>query len=234
MLGTWLSRLAPLVPSRCAACGAWPAEPVCDACVQRFAAPRPRCRSCALAVPDGVAVCGACLREPPPLERCHAAVSYGFPWSRLLLRFKFGDEPGWARTLAALMLDAPGVAASVAQADLVLPMPLSRERLALRGFNQSHELARALAPEKADAGLLLRLRDTAPQTALSRRERQANVRGAFGVEPLRAADVRERAILLVDDVMTSGASLFSAAQALRAAGAASVGAAVVARTDEPE
>ena len=236
MLGTWLtrlSRLAPALPSRCAACGAWPAEPVCESCVRRFAQPVARCVHCALPVPPGAAACGACLREPPPLDRCHAAVPYAYPWSRLLMRFKFGGEPGWSRTFAALVLGVPGVARSVAEADFVVPMPLSRERLAVRGFNQSLELARVLAPGRFEASLLLRLRDTAPQTALGRRQRAENVRGAFAVDPLRAAQVSGRRVLLVDDVMTSGASLFAAAQALRAAGAAAVDAVVIARTDEP-
>jgi ComF family protein len=232
MIGTWLSRFAPLVPSRCAACGAWPAEPMCEACMARFAVQRPRCDRCALPLPAGVATCGACLREPPPLARCHAAVGYAYPWSRLLLRFKFGGEPGWAGMLAGLLKDTPGMAQSLRDADLVLPMPLSRERLAVRGFNQSLELARALSA-RVEPALLLRLRETAPQTALGRKEREANVRGAFGVEPLRAGEVDSRNVLLVDDVMTSGASLHAAARALLAAGAASVSAAVVARTDEP-
>jgi ComF family protein len=227
-----LSRLASLVPSRCAACGAWPAEPVCEACIERFAAPKPRCLRCALPVPPGVATCGGCLREPPPLAACHAAVAYDYPWSRLLLRFKFGGEPGWARTFAMLLRATPGVGAALERADLVLPMPLSRERLALRGFNQSLELARVLAPRGVDASLLLRLRDTAPQTALSLRERRANVRGAFGVDPLRVRELSGRDVLLVDDVMTSGASLYAAARVLLASGASRVSALVIARTDE--
>jgi len=220
-------------PSRCAVCGAWPAQPVCGACVARFAAPCNRCRRCALPLPDGAGECGACLREPPPLDSCHAAVHYGYPWADLVSDLKFHGQPGWAGTLATLMRAADGAADALASAQRVIPMPLSPARLAQRGYNQALELARRLAPDRTDATLLLRLRDTPVQTALGRRERQANVRGAFGVEPLQQPQLRGQRVLLVDDVMTSGASLFEAAQALRAAGASAVAALVFARTDEP-
>ena len=174
------------------------------------------------------------MRRPPPLDRCHAAVAYGYPWAGLLTHYKFGDEPGWAMALAALVERDAGVRATLAAADFVLPLPLSNDRLAQRGFNQAAQLARALAPAKVRTDLLLRLRETAPQTALGRQQRAANVRGAFGVEPLRIRETSGRQLVLVDDVMTSGATLFEAAAALRAAGCAGVSAVVVARTDEPD
>lgn len=181
-------------------------------------------------MPSGAAACGACLREPPPLEACHAAVDYAYPWSSLVARYKFDGQPGWADSFAALMRSPPGVAQELSQARWVLPMPLSRERLAARGFNQAHELARRLAPAQTDAQLVLRLRDTAPQASLAREERLSNVRHAFAVEPRRAQEVQGASCVLVDDVMTSGASLHAMAAALRAAGAARVSALVFART----
>lgn len=184
-------------------------------------------------MPHGVRECGACLREPPPLDACHAAVHYAYPWSSLVADYKFRREPGWSRVFAELLRATPGVPEALTQAELVLPMPLAARRLAERGFNQALELARQLAPAKLDPTLLLRLRETAPQAALSRKDRLANVRDAFGIEPLRAAQMRGRRVVLVDDVMTSGASLFAAAQSVRTAGAALITALVVARTDEP-
>lgn len=225
--------LAAAVPGQCAVCRAWPAQPVCEACVARFAQPRARCRRCALPVAQGVAECGRCLAAPPALDACHAALSYEYPWSTLVARYKFGGEAGWAACFATLMRSAPWVEPALEQADVVLPMPLSRERLAERGFNQALMLARSLAPGKCDPALLLRVRHTQAQSGLDLKERLRNVQGAFAVEPLRQAAVRGRHIALVDDVMTSGASLFSAAQALRLAGAARVTALVLARTDEP-
>jgi ComF family protein len=224
-----LQRLAE-PPGRCAVCGAWPAQPLCDGCRARFAGPRHRCERCALPLPAGVRTCGACVREPPPLDACFAAVDYAFPWSGLVGRFKFQGEPGWAATLARCMGGVAGVDQELACADAVLPMPLAPARLAERGFNQAWLLARQLAGPKSDAHLLLRLRETGSQAALDRAARQRNVEGAFGVEPLRANELKGRRVVLVDDVMTSGASLHAAARALRQAGAARVSAVVLART----
>jgi predicted amidophosphoribosyltransferase len=112
-------------------------------------------------------------------------------------------------------------------------MPMAPARLRERGFNQALELARRLAPAKTDAALLLRTRETPAQSGLARAERLGNLRGAFAVEPLRAHELQGRRVVLVDDVMTSGASLFAAAAALRLAGAAHVTALVFARTDPP-
>jgi len=232
MFRQFFEGLALVVPGQCAVCRAWPAQPVCEPCVARFAQPRPRCRRCALPLAQGVAECGRCIAEPPPLDACHAALSYEYPWSALIAQYKFAGLPGWAVTFATLMRSAPWVEPALEEADLVLPMPLSRERLVERGFNQALVLARALAPVKAETGLLLRVRHTHAQSELDRKARLQNVKGAFAVEPLRHAAVRGKHVALVDDVMTSGASLFTAAQALREAGATRVTALVLARTDE--
>jgi ComF family protein len=233
MFRQFFEGLAAATPGQCAVCRAWPAQPVCEACVGRFAQPRWRCRRCALPVAQGVAECGRCLAAPPALDACHAALAYGYPWSALVAQFKFGGQASWAVSFATLMRSAPWIEPALEEADLVLPMPLSRERLAERGFNQALLLARALASRKSDAGLLLRVRHTQAQSELDLKGRLHNVQGAFAVEPLRHADVRGRKVVLVDDVMTSGASLFTAAQALRLAGAARVTGLVLARTDEP-
>ena len=231
MWRTLVEGIAAAVPGQCEVCRAWPARPVCDACVARFAQPRHRCRQCALPLPDGVAQCGQCLRSPPPLDRCLAAVSYAYPWSSLIGGYKFRGHAGWSASLARLVRSAPWVEHALEEADMVLPMPLSAQRLASRGFNQALELARRLAPGKTDAALLLRVRDTPPQLALDRAARLANVRDAFAIEPSQAGGLRGRKLLLVDDVMTSGASLHGAASLLRQAGASRVSAVVIARTD---
>lgn len=226
-----IQRVSHKLPARCTVCHAWPARVVCDVCVARFAQPVPRCTTCALPVPQGVQRCGACLVQPPPLDACLAAVPYAWPWSDCVTRFKFGGQPGWAPTLATLMRSTPWVEPALEQADRVLPMPLSSARLATRGFNQALLLARQLAPRATDTTLLLRTRHTPPQSELHRTERLRNVQGAFAVEPLRAASLRGQRVVLVDDVMTSGASLHAAAQALRQAGAVHITALVFARTE---
>jgi ComF family protein len=149
----------------------------------------------------------------------------------LIARYKFQQQAGWAGPLATLMLSAPRAEDMLDAADWVLPIPLSPQRLAERGYNQSWLLARQLSPHKADNQLLLRTRDTPSQRTLPRAERLANLVGAFAVEPLRAAQLHGKKVVLVDDVMTSGASLHTAARVLRAAGVSQVSALVLARTE---
>ncbi|WP_114970003.1 ComF family protein [Rhodoferax ferrireducens] len=226
-----IKRVFEALPSQCMVCRAWPAQTVCEACVNRFAQPQPRCQTCALPVPAGVRQCGVCVKTPPPLDACLAAVSYAYPWSDLIVGYKFHDQPGWASAFALLLRSAPWVEPALDAASMVLPMPLSRVRLQTRGFNQALVLARQLAPTKTDSRLLLRIKDTPPQSALKRAERLSSVKDAFAVEPLRLRQVKGARLVLVDDVMTSGASLFAAARVLRAAGAAHITGLVIARTD---
>lgn len=219
------------LPSQCQVCRSWPSQTVCEACVSRFAQLQPRCRTCALPVPASVLQCGTCLKQPPPLDACLAAVPYDYPWADLIAQFKFQEQPGLARALALLVHSTPWVEPALDAADHVLPMPLSRQRLQSRGFNQALVLARHLAPDKTQAQLLLRIKDTPPQRTLKRAERLTSVQDAFALEPLHASQIKGKKLVLVDDVMTSGASLFAAAGVLRAAGAAHITGLVVARTD---
>lgn len=219
------------LPSQCLVCHAWPAQPLCEACVNRFAQPQPRCQTCALPVPMDVRQCGMCVKSPPPLDTCLAAVSYAYPWSDLIVGFKFQKQPGRARAFSLLLRSTPWVEPALDAADAVVPMPLSGLRLRSRGFNQALMLARQLAPDKTDSRLLLRIKDTPPQSSLKRAERLGSVKDAFAVDPLLLNRTKGARLVLVDDVMTSGASLFSAAQALRAAGAAHITGVVIARTE---
>lgn len=219
------------LPSRCAVCHAWPAHAVCEDCVAQFAQPVHRCETCALPLPAGMPRCGACITAPPLWDAALTAVPYDYPWSGLVVEFKFQQHPAWARTLATLMRSAPWVEPALEAAHLVLPMPLSAQRLQSRGFNQALELARHLAPSKVSTQLLLRVRDTPPQSSLPRHERLRSVQGAFAVEPLRVGELRGQRVVLVDDVMTSGASLHAASTALRNAGAAHITVLVFARTE---
>ena len=221
------------IASACAVCHAWPAQALCTACIERFTAWQPRCLLCAIALPAGTPVCGQCIAAPPPLSRCIAAVAWDWPFSDLIGRLKFGRAPGWAEALAPLLHETQGVRELLADADLLLPLPLAPERLRERGFNQALALARHLAPDKTCATLLLRIRHSAPQASLARAARLANVRGAFAVDPLRLREIAGRKLVLIDDVMTTGATLFEAARTLRATGAAEVSAIVLARTDDP-
>ncbi len=225
-----LQGLSRRLPSQCAICHRWPSHALCEDCVATLAQPVPRCSRCALQVPDGVAVCGECLLHPAPLDACLCAVDYAFPWSDLVAEFKFRGAVGLARPLAQLLRAANGVDAALEQADAVIPLPLAPARLRSRGYNQALELARALEPAKVDTTLLLRTQDGPPQHGLPRHERLHAVAHAFAVEPLQAPRVSNRRLVLIDDVMTTGASLHAGARALRQAGAAHITALVLART----
>lgn len=226
-----LKRMFAALPSQCRVCHAWPAQPVCEACVNCFAQPQPRCQTCALALPAGLSQCGACVKSPPPLDACLAAVSYAYPWSDLIVSYKFHNHPGLSSAFALLLRSTPWVEPALDAADAVLPMPLSSQRLQARGFNQALLLARQLAPDKTRHRLLLRIKDTPAQSALKRAERLGSVQDAFAVDPLLLRQVKGARLVLVDDVMTSGASLFAAARVLRAAGAAHITGVVIARTE---
>jgi ComF family protein len=218
------------LPSQCLVCHAWPSQNLCEACVNRFAQPKERCQTCALMVPPGVRQCGACIRTPPPLDACLAAVSYAYPWSDLIVGYKFHQHPGRSSAFALLLRSTPWVEPALEAAHALVPMPLSGERLRARGFNQALVLARQLVAGKTDARLLLRIKDTPPQSSLSRTERLNALHNAFAVDPLLLGRVKGARLVLVDDVMTSGASLYAAARVLRDAGAAHITGLVIART----
>lgn len=219
------------LPSQCAVCHAWPAHSICEACVGAFAQPVARCTTCALPVAPGVRQCGACVLQAPPLDLCLAALPYAYPWSDLVADFKFHQRPGWAASFASLLRAAPWVEPALEAADLLLPMPLSAQRLRERGYNQADVLARALEPAKVAHGVLLRVQDTPPQRTLARSERLRMVKNAFAVDPLKISRIAGKRLVLLDDVMTSGASLHAAAHVLRRAGATHITALVLARTE---
>lgn len=234
LLESLLAGLARALPGQCAICHAWPAEPVCRDCRARFSSPRPRCPRCALALEpaNGQASpgCASCLEFPLDLDACVAALDYAYPWNFLLARYKFNSNPGDASLLAGLMRDTPQAPLLLARAQVLVPVPLSADRLRQRGYNQAWELARRLAPRKARTDVLLRLRDTQAQSGLNREERLLNLRHALAVPADQTHRVAGRRVLLVDDVMTTGATLHAASLALRAAGAREVTALVAART----
>ena len=155
--------------------------------ITAFAQPVHRCRSCALQIPDSIERCGACLLKAPPWQSALTAGSYQWPWADLVAQFKYQSQPGRASSLASLMLSAPGADDALAQSDWLLPMPLSPQRLAQRGLNQSLLLSRQLSPLKTRYDLLTRIRDTPAQRTLPRSKRLRNLQDAFAVDPLQAA-----------------------------------------------
>jgi len=172
--------------------------------------------------------CGACLRRPPEFDAALAAFEYRFPVDRLVQRFKFAGDLAVGRWLAQRL-----AAIACPRPDLVVVPPLAPARLRTRGFNQALEIARvvgAATGAPVDARAIAKTRETSPQPGLGGRARRQNLRGAFGVvRPMAGLHVA-----IVDDVMTTGATLESAATALLQAGAARVDAWVVARTLPPK
>jgi len=222
------------LPGQCEVCRSWGAGALCAACTGRFVVPVPRCRRCALRLPDGATLCGGCLRDPPPFEDARCVADYGFPWDRLIAACKFSGRA----ELAALLAERLAVALAhdgAMRPDLIVPVPLSAARLAERGYNQAWEIARRLArttgaPARAD--VLLRVLDTARQADLTRAQRLVNPRGAFMVAAGHAPLLTGRRVALVDDVLTTGATAREATHALLRAGAAAVDVWVIARTPE--
>jgi ComF family protein len=213
-------------------CRGWGEQAVCVACSNRFAAPVSRCGRCAVRVPPGVPSCGACIVNPPAFDGALACVDYAHPWSALITQFKFHAALDLAPALSLLLQTAKQGAGTPAP-DLLLPVPLSAARLRERGFNQAWELTRRLGRALAiqsDAQLLLRLKDSPHQLALPPEERAANVRGVFAVEPLRRAELSGVSVAVIDDVMTTGATLGEIARVLKQAGASRVEAWALART----
>lgn len=219
------------IPSQCAVCRRWPTAPVCELCIQAFAQPQWRCTTCALPVPTGVEQCGSCLRNPPPLDRCLAALPYAFPWARLIADFKFHAQTALAPSFATLLRSTPWVEPALEASNAVIPIPLGAQRLRERGYNQAVELARALEARKLQTQWLLRTRDTPEQHQLPRSERLKALKGAFAVDPLQAPRLQGARVVLIDDVMTTGATLFEAAQVLRQHGVAQITALALARAD---
>jgi ComF family protein len=175
--------------------------------------------------------CGACIKQPPPLDQCLAAVAYAYPWSTLVADFKFRDQTGLTRAFATLLKATPWVEPALDAADLVLPLPLSSAKLMQRGYNQALLLALDLSQPKVKSNILLRIQDTPAQHTLKRAQRLSALDHAFAVDPLRAGQLMDARVVLVDDVMTTGASLYAAARVLRAAGASHITGLVFARTE---
>ncbi|MBY4867611.1 ComF family protein [Burkholderia sp. Bp9017] len=240
-VGVLLARIvAHALPNRCAQCGNLSHSVICAACDAAYwNEARLRCNVCA--VPLGTARprsraadyrCDACRATPPPFDATLALADYRAPLDGLARGLKFHARLALGAEFAARLAQRVDDTDDMRRAgsfDVIAPVPLSHGRLVARGYNQAWAIARPLARRlgvRADAALLARVTETAPQSRLDRRARRDNMVAAFAV----AGDVTRRHVALVDDVMTSGATLAAAAHALKAAGAARVTNLVALRT----
>lgn len=215
----------------CQLCGAPSSASICNACANdlpvRLAGGCVCCGQIADMQSIEGEICGDCLADPPKFDVTQSAFFYAFPLDKLMLSFKFNANLALLdlfvdHFIAALERDA------VTMPDVIVPMPLARQRLATRGFNQSALLAREIGKRlniKVESHGLLRVRETPPQAGLNRIARLENMKGAFAC----GQNLAGLKIALVDDVMTTGATMSEAARALKKQGATKIDAWAIAR-----
>jgi ComF family protein len=235
------SALELLFPSRCAACDQILDEEAaifCATCALSVEPILSACPRCALPWPQPLErppPCIACLMRPPRVEAAFAPYEFGGSIAQAVRRLKWAALPELSRPLGRLLADGLARAGpGFGDIDVVVPVPLHPRRLRAREFNQAALLAQVMAATLAarerarrrvlrvDANALVRLRDTPPQTGLGRAQRRHNVRGAFSVPRWARDRVRDKRVLLVDDVLTTGATADACASALCESGATAV------------
>lgn len=221
-----------VLPLRCLLCSAAGADGIdlCADCAAELPRNRSCCMRCALPLATSAQLCGECQRRAPPWDAAWAPFRYGWPLDRLESRYKFGADLAAGRVLSTLWRREP---CPGGLPQLLLTVPLHRSRLRQRGYNQALELAHPLArslgvPLHHDA--LQRIRRTDAQTELDALGRRRNVRGAFA---LRADITLPAHVAILDDVMTTGATLAECVRVLRRAGVPRVDVWALARAPSP-
>lgn len=214
-----------LLPASCLLCGADSKDQLlCPECANDLPRlPNNRCPQCSEQTTHGER-CGACLKDPPAFARSFACFRYEFPVDRIIHAFKYGHQLAVANWAAEIITRQ--ITNNIY--DLLIPMPLHPDRLRERGFNQSAEIARRIAHKiGCPLGMesLSRCRATPPQAELPMKERTRNVRGAFEC----SNDLSGKRVLLIDDVMTTSATLREASRIIKLHGAAQIEVAVLAR-----
>jgi ComF family protein len=226
-----------IFPPQCLVCDTLVPEhgTLCAACWSQVPfATAPMCACCGLPlefVVDETTLCGECLAEHPPYSRARSVFVYNDTSRALVLKLKYQDEQYLAQVFGRWLKNAG--AELVAASDIIVPVPLHYWRMVRRRYNQSALIAKVLARETGlPAALdgLIRARHTPQQTGLTRAQRQKNVSGAFVVNPKKRDALKGKCVLLIDDVMTTGATLDACTKMLLKQGVAQVNVLTLART----
>ncbi|MFP6807035.1 MAG: ComF family protein [Pseudomonadales bacterium] len=229
-MNSWVEHiLFTLLPGSCVLCDA-PRKhklDLCFDCEQELPWLTNHCFNCAIPLPDGNMICGKCLTEHPPYSHCYSAFVYEYPIDKLILEFKENRKLVIGRVLASLLLRSfPG---SYLPPDLLLPVPLHKSSLRRRGFNQSTEIAEVLSDAWSvpiDTRNCRRQKKTSAQKSLHIEDRIKNISGAFAIDK----HYRGKRIAIIDDVVTTGATVRELANLLLDNGADSVEVICIART----
>ncbi|HWV16482.1 MAG TPA: ComF family protein [Cellvibrio sp.] len=229
-----------LLPTQCLLCGCTlSGQLLCEGCradLPWIKADQPHCRQCALALTTEAEFCGQCLRQPPAFSRSYIAFAYRHPLDNLIHRFKYRRTLASGKLLGQLFSDyiqKCSTAADWHRPDLLIPTPMHWTRRWQRGFNQADQLGQYLARATGIplANRLVQRRErTQAQKALTRRERQKNLRNAFYLAPAQREKIRGKCIALVDDVVTTTATMRELSQFLNKAGAGEIQVWALART----
>lgn len=204
----------------------WSRRPWCDKCdeeLRRVARESPVCQVCGKFLTVDQAVCSECQEEKPPFFIARAVGPYEGCFRKVVKMFKFLGKRGLAVRMSKMMAEVVLSTPEYGELDVIVPVPATRESLARRGFNQSELLARRLASQlgvRFRGDVLVRLRETPPQRELSKEERERNLKGAFAVQ--NRDKIKDKRVLLVDDVYTTGSTAKECSRVLLEAGAASV------------
>lgn len=206
---------------------------LCSPCLNELPwHPASSCPQCGL-TSSGM-VCGSCISSPPDFDATHSVFLYHYPIDKMMQRYKYGNMLNISHTFGQLLAEkSPLRTLNTSSVDLIIPMPMHPTRLRERGFNQALEIAKILTKnckEKLDYKGVERQTLTPPQASLPLKERVKNIKGAFKVNTETIDKLAGKRIAIVDDVMTTGASLNELAKTLKKAGASHVECWVIART----
>ena len=214
----------------CLACQLWAPDVLCDNCLNEFFVTYSRCTICALPLMAQLAGHCDCTDWKHSPNNSHALLNYSYPWNQLISQFKYQRNVNLAPFFGRLLLQNNSIKAQLEQADFVLPVPLSKKRIQQRGYNQSFELAKKMAPQKSHPDIILRTHHVAAQATLNREQRLKNLTHVFQLDPFKTRLIRQKKIVLVDDVLTTGATIQAVCAALQNADVAEISVVVLART----